>query len=87
MKEKDLLTENNAMLKVLLHNQAMSNIILQELFDWLNADASNVPESMIREKLDLRNELADINFQKLIQQVKALKSINAYDHEFLKHAV
>ncbi|MGE9312832.1 hypothetical protein ACLOAU_14385 [Niabella sp. CJ426] len=82
MTHEQILKENNAMLKVLLQYQSMTNVILEELTDWLNTDQGDFPKHITERKLKIRNQLADIEFQKLRLTVTALTKDPNYNLSF-----
>lgn len=54
----DLVRQNNAMLKVLLKNQALMMVILDEAVDTLNEDSIS-DRDYIERKMNLREKMAE----------------------------
>lgn len=68
----DLIQENNAMLKVLLRNQALTMVILEEAIEKLNENS--VGTSYLPAMQDLREKAVSIQYRKLIAMSKLILS-------------
>lgn len=67
---ENLLKENNAMLKVLLRNQALIMAVLDEAIDKINEDSKGVIPETTDKLLEIREKMAELQFRKLTLQTK-----------------